>query len=353
VRKFCVYLFLLLFFFNNLSAQTTQDSVVSHDSATARPLNPAKDTSAKLEIPKKHVVHRKSDSLSKMAADSTHLNKKETVSVGSVHLLNLTDSSHSISEKSHAHFTAFSITKILSDNPYFNFLGESIRENVEIHMEESYDGMFYLLMGVLFYFALIKVVFGKYLSNLFSLYFRVSMRQQQIREQVLQAPLPSLLMNALYIIVVGLYGTFLTRFYHLAEKTDFGILFLNFAALLCIIYLVKFLLLKSLGWIFNIQRATDTYIFIVFLTNKILAIFLLPFLIMLSFSATLLNEIAVTLSLVMIIMFFLYRFIASYAPIRKEIKMNVFHFFLYICAFEIAPLLLIYRMLLAYLEKAY
>jgi len=41
-----------------------------------------------------------------------------------------------------------------------------------------------------------------------------------------------------------------------------------------------------------------------------------------------------------------YRFIISYRPVRSEIKVNRFHFFLYLCAFEIAPLLLIYKVLL-------
>ena len=55
-----------------------------------------------------------------------------------------------------------------------------------------YDAMFYLLVGMLFYFAIVKFVFGKYLGNLLTLFFRVSMRQQQIREQVLQSAFPSL-----------------------------------------------------------------------------------------------------------------------------------------------------------------
>ncbi|HMH32336.1 MAG TPA: DUF4271 domain-containing protein, partial [Puia sp.] len=109
--------------------------------------------------------------------------------------------------------------------------------------------------------------------------------------------------------------------------------------------------LKFSGWIFSIQRATDTYIFIVFLTNKILGIFLLPFLIMLSFSGRVASEVLITISLLMVLLFYAYRFIVSYGPIRKEIKVNGFHFFLYLCAFEIAPLLLIYKVLLNYLEK--
>ena len=241
--------------------------------------------------------------------------------------------------------------KVLAANPYFNFLGKPLLAYEEIHQASSFSELFYFLIGLLFFFSLIKLFFGKYLSNLFTLFFRVSMRQQQIREQVLQAPQPSLLLNILFLITGGLYATFLIRHFGYAQKTDFWLLLLNCAGLLGLIYLVKFLLLKFSGWIFGIQRATDTYIFIVFLTNKIMGVFLLPFVVMISFSGSLTNEILITFSLAMIILFYIYRFIVSFGPVRKEIKVNGFHFFLYLCAFEILPLLLIYKLLLGYLEK--
>lgn len=179
------------------------------------------------------------------------------------------------------------------------------------------------------------------------------MRQQQIREQVLQLPLPSLALNFLFVISGGLYLTFLIHYFGYAPKADFWVLFGYCCLVLALIYLVKFCLLKCSGWVFHIQRATDTYIFVVFLTNKILGIFLLPFLVTLSFSGPLLSEIAITASLMMAAVFYLRRFLVSFAPIRKEIKVNGLHFFLYLCAFEIAPLLLIYKVLLTYLKKAY
>jgi hypothetical protein len=119
------------------------------------------------------------------------------------------------------------------------------------------------------------------------------------------------------------------------------------------IYLVKFVTLKFCGWVFNISRATDTYIFVVFLVNKMLGIFLLPFLILITFSGPDAREIFITISLVMVFVLLAYRVLAAYRPVRNEIKLTPFHFFLYLCAFEIAPLLLIYKVLLTYLEKVY
>ena len=122
---------------------------------------------------------------------------------------------------------------------------------------------------------------------------------------------------------------------------------------LALLYLLKYLILRITGWIFNINRAVETYLFVVFMTNKIIGIFLLPFLVLISFSGPFLTEVGITLSIIMIGLFYVYRFIASYSTLHKEIKISGLHFFLYLCAFEIAPLLLIYKVLVTYLEKAY
>jgi len=223
----------------------------------------------------------------------------------------------------------------------------------DTHQPDSKDSLFYLIVVILFYFALIRIFFEKYFSNLLTLFFRVSLRQQQIREQVLQTPLPSLLLNILFVISAGLYACFLLHYSRWGAGVNFWILYLNCMALLAAIYLVKYVVLKFIGWVFSISRATDLYIFIVFLVNKMLGIFLLPFLIVIIFSGQEWREVFITISLAMVFVLLAYRVLASYRPVRNEIKLTPFYFFLYLCAFEIAPLLLIYKVLLTYLEKVY
>jgi hypothetical protein len=241
--------------------------------------------------------------------------------------------------------------QVLSINTYYNFPGKPVQQPFQPHRPQSKDSFFYLLVGILFYFALVRIFFEKYFSNLMTLFFRVSLRQQQIREQVLQAPLPSLLLNILFFITGGLYACFLLYYSRFGNGLNFWLLYLNCIAGLALIYLGKFLILKFCGWVFGISRAIDTYIFVVFLVNKMLGIFLLPFLILITFSGLEAREVFITISVVMVFILLIYRVVAAYRPVRTEIKLTPFYFFLYLCAFEIAPLLLIYKVLLTYLEK--
>lgn len=241
----------------------------------------------------------------------------------------------------------------MRSHPYYNFYGKAIAMPEIERNPQDKDVLFYFVAGLLLYYALIKVFFRKYVDNIMTLFFRVTMRQQQIRDQMLQTPLASLFLNILYLVSGGMYIVFVARHYGV-KVTDNNWLLLAYAAgLLLVVYLSKFILLKLAGWIFNISAATDTYIFIVFLVNKIIGILLLPVVVIMAFPYPALFTIVLTMSYVMLVLFFGYRFIISYKPIRNEIKVTRFHFFLYLCAFEIAPLLLIYKVLLAFVERSY
>ncbi len=328
LAKRTAFLLFLLLQLGLLKAQST-DSLHQTDTGSIKPLSG--DTTAKKPVVKKQV---------KTAVDSVIVYHTDSIRY---------------SEKRPVDFSNLPVgwMELLGDQKYFNFSGKPLHVRSERYEPVSFEGMFYLMVGLLFYFAIVKLFFSKYLANLLTLFFRASMRQQQLREQVLQFPFPSLLLNVLFIFSGGLYGAFLMRYYHYGPLESLWFHFQYIAVLLAGLYLLKYLIIKVVGWIFNRSRAADFYLFVVFMTNKIIGIFLLPFLTLIMFSGNVLTEIAITLSIIMICVFYIYRFIGSYATLHKEIKISGLYFILYLCAFEIAPLLLIYKVLVTYLEKAY
>jgi hypothetical protein len=329
LAKQAALFFFILFQIGLAFGQSTPDSTRSPDTASIKPVQ--NDT-----IKSKRVIRK----LLKTIADTVAVFHTDTLR---------------FSAKKPVDFSNLPVDwqGLLNANPSYNFLGKPVHIRAELYERDSYDAMFYLLIVMLFYFAIVKLFFDKYLGNLLTLFFRASMRQQQLREQVLQSPFPSLLLNNLFVFSGGLYGAFLLRFYHYGNLNAFWVHFLYCTAALAVLYLLKFLILKIVGWIFNISRTVEAYLFVVFMTNKIIGIFLLPFLVLISLSGPLMTEIAITLSIVMICIFFVYRFLGGFSILHKEIKISGLHFILYLCAFEIAPLLLIYKVLLTYLEKAY
>jgi hypothetical protein len=106
--------------------------------------------------------------------------------------------------------------------------------------------------------------------------------------------------------------------------------------------------LQFAGWIFNSVQAAEAYSFIVFLMNKIAAIVLLPFLLLLAFSDAPLSHYTAIVAGFVVAVLFLYRFLVSLRSIKQDLKVGPLHFFIFLVGVEILPLLLIYKGLVSF-----
>lgn len=210
------------------------------------------------------------------------------------------------------------------------------------------DDLFYLLMGVLLLLAFIRSVFPRYFKNLFVLFFQTSLRQKQTRDQLLQDNLGSVFVNLLFIVSTSIYGALIIRHREWLDYPFWHVIFFG-VALLSIVYFGKFLFLQFAGWVFNSREAAMNYTFTVFLVNKVLGISLIPFLFLMAFSASTLREVAFTVSIGLTGLLLLYRYVVSFTNIRNTLKVNALHFFLYLCAVEILPLLVLYKLMADYI----
>ena len=183
---------------------------------------------------------------------------------------------------------------------------------------------------------------------MFGLFFQTTLRSKQTRDQLLQNTFASLLMNFLFIVCGGIYIALVVQIKGWVS-VDFWWLIVYSISILAIIYSIKFGFLHFIGWVFNTKDATNSYIFIVFLSNKIIAVSLIPFLLILAFTGGQIAEVAFIISLFFIVAMLLYRYLVSLTSVRADLKINPLHFFLYLCTMEMLPLLLIYKVAFNYI----
>ncbi len=248
---------------------------------------------------------------------------------------------------------------ILEHHPIYHFVfnpvtgarkPESLGKGIE-RVATDKDLLFYSLVLLLILFALLRRGFPKYFNDLFRLFFRTTLKERQISEQLMQTPVPSILLNGFFAVSTGFYCTFLLVHFKLNPTGEFWTLFLYCTGGLAAAYFVKFIGLKISGWIFSLKAAANAYIFIVFIINKMIGILLLPFLFILAFSTAGVYTAGLTLSWCLIGGLIIYRLFLTYMVVRNQVKVSPFHFFLYFLAFEIAPLLLVYKALLVYFSE--
>lgn len=236
-------------------------------------------------------------------------------------------------------------------NKVLNSDAEPVSLFVKFRKDKGKDSTFYLIAGIVLLLALFKFFNNRYFTNMFRVFFNTSLRQSQLTDQLLQAKLPSMFFNLFFFISGGVYVYMLLLHYRLINEDNKWIMIFSSMAILGLIYFIKYCTLKFTGWISGLEEVTDTYVFIIFLINKIIGIFLVPFTVILAFSDNTIVRIAALISLMSIGIFLLLRFFRSYGLLQNQLKISRFHFMLYLTGIELLPLLLIYKGLMVYLSK--
>jgi Domain of unknown function (DUF4271) len=350
--KQIVFIFILFFFtsllfgVNPLFAQTTdttiQTSLVKHSSKTVNNSIQAIKERQPAKIDSEVIVSQIS------AADSVL--KRQQLIQDSLLLQKQADSLAvvEVQEKEKVYFAW--LNGVLSENRFFKNVDLPIAEPDIVRPSHTNGVLFYLVTGVLFLLALVRVSFSKYFSDLFRAFFNPTLSSRQLKDQLLQTPLPSLLLNIFFCISTGVYLFLLLRYFKFIVSYKMFVVILAMVLLIGGIYLFKYILLLISGWIFGSKELVEAYIFILFLINKITGILLLPFIIVLAFCSYPIAEVGFYLSLSILLGLIIYRYIRSYGLIKNYISLNNFHFFLYLCAFEIAPVLIVAKVILIWLN---
>jgi hypothetical protein len=241
----------------------------------------------------------------------------------------------------------YAVAGYIVRHPNFHAAEKAIEMLVLERTPPDTDWIFYFFTGLLFYLALLKLIFPKYFFDLFRVFFNTALRQKQIREQLTQEPLPSLLLNIFFVISGGAFGYFVLVHQGLNRHFDNKWLLLGICILsLIIIYVTKFLFLQFMGWILGKREEAEAYTFIVYMVNKIAGMALLPAGMLMALSEAGWARTILFFVWAGLAALFLYRMIRAYQMLYKSLKINFLHLVVFVVSFEIIPILVLYKVLL-------
>ena len=214
------------------------------------------------------------------------------------------------------------------------------------------DLLFYLILMLIFLFGFVNNVFPQYFSKLFKQFSQSSLRMIQYREQLLQNSLGSLIINICFILSFSLMSTLLIFNRHLLALS-FWEGFFYISLFFTFLYIGKYISLQIAGYVFNSKELVNTYVFVVLMINKVLGVLLVPFILVLAFAKPIFHPYAIGGAALITVLLILYRYLFSLTSVRNKLHISSFHFFLYLCAFEILPLTILYKFIVQYFGGIY
>lgn len=150
----------------------------------------------------------------------------------------------------------------------------------------------------------------------------------------------------IYNLLYGLYFIGLSIFLYLVIIHRYGIkapvYLLYVTGFVLTIYFFRHLSLKIIGMIYGTTKETEHYLFSIVIFGCTLAILLIPANFIICFVNPDLASKCITLVGVIIVILFIYRQLREMLFSLNLWRNHLFHFFLYLCTFEIAPAVLLY-----------
>ncbi len=155
---------------------------------------------------------------------------------------------------------------------------------------------------------------------------------------------PYYLLYGSFLLNAGTFVFLIAR--HFSPKTFNNPGFLIVCLLLAGgLFLAKHILVNILGGLFPVASEARRYNFLIMVFNCVLGLFLVPFNFLIAFARHY-GDFMVFWTLALAGIFYLYRALRATAIGSKFLSGNLFHFFLYLCAVEIAPAVVLVKLAL-------
>jgi hypothetical protein len=228
------------------------------------------------------------------------------------------------------------------------FLDIPFRSNKETgygHIRKSRDPWILVIIVILLlYTALLNFSLGSDVKVIFQSFY--AKRATQFDKDERQLNFRTFI--GLFLLFSATFGLFL---YQLASYNNVyfrfsGLqLFVALSLIVISLFAFKFLLLKIIGFLFDINRIVSEYITTLYLTYFNISFVFLPVAVCFSLMAAQFIPYLLAVALFLIVVIFVWIYLRSSVNIISNFRFHKFYLFIYLCALEICPILILIKVL--------
>ena len=210
------------------------------------------------------------------------------------------------------------------------------------------DEMFYIIISVFFLLAFTKFLFPNYLKKTVGLFLQTTSISTDTKYSVQQNSIAFIFLWLVFIFCAGIYVTLVTKRFYNDFNYSFWEIVAFFICFLCCFYIAKYVIIKFLGWVFNLQTEANVFLLFIFWVSRITGIVLIPVISILAFSIDVIAYTTFVISIFIIAMFWMYGYFLAIKSIQQKLHANALQIFLYLCAVEVLPIVLLYKLIVDY-----
>lgn len=200
-------------------------------------------------------------------------------------------------------------------------------------------------IGSMLVFTILLTLFRPQFARAYRAFQNDNMLSQLQREREGGGGLPYYLFYALFMVNAGLFLYLISRYFGFPVHPNSWVALGYCAAAVVALFLGKHLLLGILSYIFPIDKEVRLYNFTIIIFSIMLGVFFMAANMLIAYSPEHFTKYIIYVSFAFIAALYLFRALRGLFIGNRFLAFNKFHFLLYICTVEIAPVLVLARLI--------
>lgn len=201
------------------------------------------------------------------------------------------------------------------------------------------------VFALFLFLAIIRMFFMKDLEAIATSFYSNRVLLQVSKEDNLVTSWPFVFLYLLFGFTIGLF-LYLYVSYNQSYigSADIGT-FLTISIIVLVLFILKIIITRSIGFVFGIQKLVRDYISILYLSYFNAAIIFLPLLLVLVLVPYGYVSIWFVISCLVSLSVFAMQFLRASNTVLKSYQFSKFYLFIYLCTLEVGPILILIKLL--------
>jgi len=225
-----------------------------------------------------------------------------------------------------------------------NHLLQRANEQPLIHLSKN-DYLSAIILFVVFTLFVWLFTSNKILINKLSGFFYL-FGSSNIRQDSTQLSRSMIFLSAVFLMLFSLFIGETIKFYGAYTGTEYGIFLLKIGLVIALMYFIKILIVRIVGFIFKTIKEVNDYTSVLVLFWNSLAVFLFPVVCCMFFVKQVSPYYFIVIGFVGVMIFMLLRTIRILMIGINNTHISKLYLFLYLCTLEILPLAILYKLFL-------
>ena len=204
-------------------------------------------------------------------------------------------------------------------------------------------GLLGFIFAMLVIFAILKNAFSKQLSAIVQSFFSNRILNNINKEDNLFSSWPFLLLFIQFGFILGMFFFLVAQYYDMYQAKDGFKFFFSISIIIIVFYALKLIILRFLGYLFNMQKPVNEYISILYLSYFNASLLFIPLVVAFALSPLKYGLIYISLAILLLVIIFAFQLLRAGITILSNNKFSKMHLILYFCALEICPVLILIK----------